>query len=96
MILLDVHPATVQLPDGQTIDRARAVLTTSTVRVWEAVGRDAVLVLDVAQVNARIDARHPAPGVPVLIPTAAGEVTVTRLRGCGCGSPLKALRPSAD
>lgn len=96
MILVDTHPATVHLPSGEVHDLARAVLTHRRLRVWVARGREQVLVLDEAHDGVTLETRYPLVGRPIEMPTAAGLVTVTRMRGCGCGSPLKSLRPPVD
>lgn len=96
MILIDVHPATVQFPDGTVHDLARASVTHRRVRVWVAQGRESALVVDEPHDGVRMETQYPPVGQPVQILTAAGPVLVTRMRGCGCGSPLKGFRAPTD
>lgn len=96
MILADVHPAQVQLPDGTRHERVRVSLTHLRLRVWREVGRTPELLLDAAHDGVRLETRHPLIGRAMTWPTAAGDVVVTRMRGCGCGSTLKALQPPRD
>lgn len=96
MILMDVHPADVQLPDGSRHEQVRVALTHRRVRVWSEVGREPVELLDTAHDGIALETRHPLIGRRMIWSTAAGEVTVTRMKGCGCRSVLKALRPPTD
>jgi hypothetical protein len=96
VILVDVHPAELQMPDGTRHERVRAVLTHQRIRVWTEVGRTPQLLVDEAHDGVQLEARHPLIGRPIEIPTSAGVLSVTRMRGCGCGSSLKALRPPRD
>lgn len=96
MILVDVVPAEVQLPDGTSHQRVRVTLTHRRLRVWREVGRQPDLILDTAHEGVQIEARHPLIGKAMTWPTAAGDVVVTRMRGCACGSSLKAVQPPKD
>lgn len=96
MILVDLVQAEVQLPDGTTHTRVRVALTHRRLRVWREVGRRPELILDTAHDGVRLDVRHPIPGKAMTWPTAAGDVVVTRMRGCACGSSLKAVQPPRD
>lgn len=96
MILVDVHPAEVQLPDGTTHQRCRVVLSHRRLRVWREVGRQPELLLDTAHTGIMLETRYPLHGRPLTWSTSAGDVVVTRTRGCGCGSSLKAVQPPRD
>lgn len=96
MILLDVMPASYTDAAGVQHDQVRAVLTHRRLRVWQAVGRESRLIVDEPHDGVTLESRHPIVGRPVLVPLAAGQVQLVRLRGCGCGSPNKALRPPTD
>lgn len=96
MILVDVHPAEVTLPDGTRHQRVRVVLTHRRLRVWSEVGRQPELVIDAPHDGVELTSRHPVPGQPMTWPTGAGDMVVTRMRGCGCGSSLKAVQPPKD
>jgi hypothetical protein len=96
MLLVDVHPAEVTLPDGSRHELVRVALTNRRLRVWSEVGREHELVFDAAHQGIALDTLHPLVGRRMLWATDAGEVAVTRMRGCGCGSSLRALRPPTD
>lgn len=96
MILVDMHPASVQLPDGSSHQHVRVTLTHQRLRVWREVGRRPELVLDTAHDGVTLETRYPLIGRAMTWPTAAGDVVVTRMGGCGCGSSLKAVQPPRD
>jgi hypothetical protein len=96
VILVNVHPAEVQLPDGTELQRARVVLTHRRVRVWREVGRQPELVLDVTHPGVVLQERYPIVGKAMTWPTGDGDLVVTRMRGCGCGSSLKGLQAPTD
>lgn len=94
MILLDVHPAEFLDAAGERVAPVRAVLTDQRLRVWRAVGREVELVVDEPVGRVVLESRHPRIGQPIDVPlTAGGSVQLVRAKGCGCGSPLRAIRP---
>lgn len=96
MIVVDMVPAEVQLPDGSRHEKVRVSLTHRRVRVWREVGRQPELILDAAHDGVTLETRYPTIGTAMTWPTAAGDVVVTRMRGCACGSSLKAIQPPRD
>lgn len=96
MILVDVHPAEVTLPDGTCHERVRVVLTDRRLRVWAESSRQPTVVLDTAHDGVQLESRYPLIGRAMTWPTSAGDVVVTRMRGCGCRSALKAVQPPTD
>lgn len=97
MILVDVHPAQLVDGDGRRHAPVRAVLTHRRLRVWSAAGRECVLLLDEPHGGVTLESRHPQVGRPIRVGLSSGAtVELVRQRGCGCGSPLKSLRPPKD
>jgi hypothetical protein len=96
MLLVDVHPAEVTLPDGSRHDLVRVALTNRRLRIWAEVARTPELLFEAAHQGIALDTLHPLVGRSMTWATDAGEVVVTRMRGCGCGSSLRALRPPSD
>lgn len=92
MILIDMHPAELLLPDGTRHELVRVVLTDKRIRVWAEVGRQPQLLVDEAHDGVRLESQYPVVGQPIQV----GGLAVTRMRGCGCGSSLKGLRPPTD
>lgn len=98
VVVRDVHPATVTLPDGTTLTKAKVYLTQQRLYVWTEPGR--VPTLTHVAAFTRDGLVLPKPGASKgkawTVPTAAGPVTVQPTGGCGCGSALKmftAFRP---
>lgn len=89
----EVHPAQILLPDGQVVSQCKVFVTSHRILVYEREGRSIHLAHDLELSE------------PFSVPADKGTLTAGQLecvtpdgtawvspdRGCGCGSPLKAL-----
>ena len=96
VLLRDVHPAQVVMPDGSIVRGARVFVTSRRALIYgvDLATREVLVVGDLAITEPGII----PPGKGTLGPseslelrTPVGTAWLTRDRGCGCGSPLKAL-----
>lgn len=89
----DVHPAEVLTPDGTVIKGARVFATTHRLLVWQAAGRNVEQTVNIALAEpGSVPAnRGGLNGGRLECATKDGTFWVNQGRGCGCGSPLKAL-----
>lgn len=104
-IRTDVFPATVQVTtpaDGvlpQVFEKARVILTTDTVLVYQDSPTGPALVYSerLASYDPGVPVHRRTRGTPARMPSATtdsgSEVTFTRSGGCGCGSRLKSFDP---
>lgn len=89
----DIYPAETFAPDvSEHPTHTRVFVTSSRVQVWrETADGGPELMLDEA-ITGEVPQRDRSTQFGELrIETARGPVYVTQGRGCGCGSPLKAL-----
>jgi hypothetical protein len=93
----DVHPAEIAMPDGTVLAGCRVFVTTHRLIAWQVVERKPTRVLDV-----ELAEPGSVPGSRATLPANgrlecrlidSGTTWVNKGRGCGCGSPLKALGP---
>jgi len=95
VVVRNVFPAEVVLPDGSLKTQALVKVTRERVYVWHG-ERD--LIVDEAH---GLDADGLAELPPsyamranaLRIPLDGGTLTVNKGKGCGCSSPLKSFRP---
>lgn len=92
----DVYPAEVALPDGSVLTNVRVFATTHRLLVFkDGAGRTIEPIIDeplvhVGSVPASMDTLRPGAG-RLECTLNSGTAWVNAGRGCGCGSPLKAL-----
>ena len=91
----DIHPAEVLMPDGALVSGARVFITSHRIIAWVA-GTDRRV--EVRLQAPLMEARSVEPSMNDLgvnerlaVELESGTAFVNRGRGCGCGSPLKAL-----
>lgn len=93
----DIHPAEVLLPDGELLREARVFVTSERLLVWQKREGQVRQVLALDLVMAPPPSRASLNGGSLELGCwVDGEeqpVYVNPGRGCGCGSPLKALAP---
>jgi hypothetical protein len=96
VVVRDVFPAEVTLSTGEQYRSARVVVTRARVYVWIGDRRERVAVLERPYLpEVSIVPRYNAPPrEPSHLALEGGVlVTVRRMRGCGCGSPLTGWQP---
>lgn len=98
-LLRDVHPVEVSV-DGRVLRAARVFVTTDRLVAYiegraEMGRRRPQIALSAALTAERPEKRRDSLPGPLTIETDAGPVTLSRGRGCGCGSSLKLLGPLA-
>ena len=91
----DVFPAEVLMPDGTLLQGVRVFVSSHRMLVFSA-NRERVIDLaaavDLSESHSIAPDRGTLPNAARLeIRTSEGTAWVNRGRGCGCGSPLKAL-----
>ena len=93
VLLRDVHPAELLLPDGQLLRNVRVFVTTARVTAWSVTPAGSLRqVADIDLTDTIIPSRNTL-GISeqIEIATVEGKAFLNRAQGCGCGSPLKAL-----
>lgn len=97
VLLRDVHPAEVVLPDGSILKGARAFVTTRRVLIFTVNSEREIELaadLDVTEPDIVPPSRATlGPSETIEVRTPAGTAWVNKGHGCGCGSPLKAMDP---
>jgi hypothetical protein len=103
----DVHPAEILMPDGSMLTGVRVFVTTHRLLAYQVRDRTIKRVVDLELVESgsvpldrqtlgrgRLECRVWSERVPSAGGTVRAEHTawVNQGRGCGCGSPLKALK----
>ena len=93
-MLRDVHPAEVVLSDGRVLTGVRAFLTTQRLIVWKLnASKECEKVIEMSVKFTDVQASRSTLGAGERLEVFSDEATaiINRGRGCGCGSPLKAL-----
>lgn len=93
-LVRDVHPAEVSLPDGRVLTGVRTFITTQRLLVYQATADrqiERAEDLDLAQPCSVPANRGSLQGALEVRLADGSTAWVNRGRGCGCGSPLKAL-----
>jgi hypothetical protein len=73
VLLVDVHPAEVTLPDGSRHDLVRVALTNRRLRIWSEVGRAPEMLFEAAHQGIALDTLHPLVGRSMTWATDAGR-----------------------
>jgi hypothetical protein len=97
-LLRDLHPAELTMPDGQHHTGVRVFITTRRLIAYQMTGTGMTRIADLELADNQVSySRHQLKaGENLVVAISDGDVFVNRGRGCGCGSPLKALgRPAA-
>jgi hypothetical protein len=94
-LLRDVHPAEVYATGFTAPIEARVFVTTERVQIWVEHGRE------MAFTEYRLTGEPPEPRRDTLagqlhLDTSGGTLHISRGRGCGCHSSLKALAPPVN
>lgn len=84
----DIHPAEVLTPDGSVLTKCRVFVTNRRLIVYKAVGTPLV---DVEIEPDSVPADRGSLFGQLECVASTGTYWVNRGRGCGCGSPLKAM-----
>jgi len=92
VVVRDVYPAEVTLPDGTLLRGALVKVTREGVYVWTG-----ERVLSYAEARSEpgevLTPDYLTRREPLVTATADGPVVVWKGAGCGCGSTLKSYRP---
>jgi hypothetical protein len=92
----DVHPGEILMPDGTMLTSLRVFVTTHRLVAYQVRDRTIKRVVDLELVEpGSVPLDHQTLGRGRLeCVTPEGTAWVNQGRGCGCGSPLKALSPT--